>query len=248
VIAVQRPRRPEQCHISSGDITVFKGNEVSGGLGQLAAPAKRDNDHAHDYRGGDDYQHHWHKGNRAMLRAMAGALDRLPAGGTSLLAMAGSLAEAAAAVRAGAALVELGTADPAAIAAFRDNHRGIGICAAAEQADITRDPALARRGGGILACAGPAAADSAGLPASRLLVGTEPARLAAVRAAGYATLVDLQDESGADAGVLAVAAISAWLGATVVRTWHPRQVRRALDMTESIRGIRPPARTVRGLG
>ena len=183
-----------------------------------------------------------------MLRAMAGALDRLPAEGTSLLAVAGSPAEAAAAVRAGAALVEFGTADPAAIAAFRDSHPGIGICAAAEQADITRDPALAQRGGTILACADPAAARRAGLPAGRLLVKAEPARLAVVRAAGYATLVDLRDESGADAGILAVAAICAWLGATVVRTWHPRQVRRALDMAESIRGIRPPARTVRGLG
>ncbi len=183
-----------------------------------------------------------------MLGAMAGALDRLPAEGTSLLAVAESPAKAATAVRVGAALVDFGAADPAAIAAFRDSHPGIGICAAAEQADITRDPTLALRGGAILACADPVAASRDGLPAGRLLIETEPARLAAVRAAGYATLVDLQDDSGVDAGILAVAAISAWLGATIVRTWHPRQVRRALDMAESIRGIRPPARTVRGLG
>jgi hypothetical protein len=183
-----------------------------------------------------------------MLRVMAGALDRLPAEGTSLLAVASSPDEAAAAVHAGAALVELGAAGQAAITAFRASHPGIGVCGSCDQADITRDPALARRYGAILACAGPAAASSTGLPAGQLLVAAEPASLATISAAGYATLVDLRDEDGADAGTLAVAAIAAWLGATVVRTWHPRQVRRALDMAESIRGIRPPARTVRGLG
>jgi hypothetical protein len=183
-----------------------------------------------------------------MLKAMAGALDRLPADRTSLLAVAGSPAEAAAAVRAGATFVELGAAGPAAIAAFRASHPGIGVCASSELADITRDPALARLSGAILACADQATASSAGLPAGRLLVEAGPASLAAVAAAGYGTLVDLRDKPGADAGILAVAAICAWLGATVVRTWHPRQVRRALDMAESIRGVRPPARTVRGLG
>jgi hypothetical protein len=53
--------------------------------------------------------------------------------------------------------------------------------------------------------------------------------------------------SGAPPGALAVAAICAWLGATMVRTSHPQQVRWALDMADSIRGGRPPARTVRGL-
>jgi len=33
----------------------------------------------------------------------------------------------------------------------------------------------------------------------------------------------------------------------VVRTRHPQPVRRALDLTDSVRGVRPPARTVRGL-
>jgi dihydropteroate synthase len=81
-------------------------------------------------------------------------------------------------------------------------------------------------------------------------------------AAGYAALVDLRDgpavtgpagglaavpADGLAAGPIAVAAICAWLGAAVVRTSHPAQVRRALDMAESIRGTRPPARTVRGL-
>lgn len=183
-----------------------------------------------------------------MLGAMAGALDRLAAAGTALLAVAGDAAAAAAAVRAGAALVDLGEAGAAAIAAFRASHPGILVCAACETADITGDPVLALRTGAILACADPVAADRAGVPAGQLLVRVEPARLAAVRAAGYATLVDLRDEPGPDAGTLAIAAIGAWLGATVVRTAHPRQTRRAVDMASSVRGIRPPARTVRGLG
>jgi dihydropteroate synthase len=50
-----------------------------------------------------------------------------------------------------------------------------------------------------------------------------------------------------DPAVLAIAAIASWLGAAAVRTRYPGQVRRALDMTASIRGLRPPARAVRGL-
>jgi hypothetical protein len=47
--------------------------------------------------------------------------------------------------------------------------------------------------------------------------------------------------------VVAIASIASWLGAAAVRTRYPGQVRRALDMTASIRGLRPPARAVRGL-
>jgi len=183
-----------------------------------------------------------------MLGAMAGALARLAAAGTALLAVAGDAAAAAAAAAAGAALVDLGEAGAAAIAAFRASHPGILVCAACETADITGDPVLALRTGAILACADPEAAGRAQVPPGRLLVTVEPARLTAVRAAGYATLVDLRDEPGPAAGTLAIAAICAWLGATIVRTAHPGQTRRAVDMANSIRGIRPPARTVRGLG
>jgi len=49
------------------------------------------------------------------------------------------------------------------------------------------------------------------------------------------------------AAVIAAAAVCAWLGAPVVRSRHTRAVRRAIDMTASIAGRRPPARTVRGL-
>jgi hypothetical protein len=49
------------------------------------------------------------------------------------------------------------------------------------------------------------------------------------------------------AAVIATAAVCTWLGAPVVRSRRTRAVRRAIDMTESIAGRRPPSRTVRGL-
>jgi hypothetical protein len=49
------------------------------------------------------------------------------------------------------------------------------------------------------------------------------------------------------AAVIATAAICAWLGAPVIRSRHTRAVRRAIDMTASIAGGRPPSHTVRGL-
>jgi hypothetical protein len=49
------------------------------------------------------------------------------------------------------------------------------------------------------------------------------------------------------AAVIATAAVCAWLGAPMVRSRHTRAVRRAIDMTASIAGRRPPSRTVRGL-
>ena len=187
-----------------------------------------------------------------MLGAMVGAPGGLPLAGTALLAVAGNVAEAAAAVRAGAALVDLGTAGPAVIAAFRAGNPGIPVCAACEQADLVRDPAMALRTGAILVCTGLSAAARAPVPQSRLLVDVRPSMVPRAMAAGYAALVDLRDGPAGEpaeppAGPIAVAAICAWLGAAVVRTSHPLQVRRALDMAESIRGTRRPARTVRGL-
>jgi hypothetical protein len=209
----------------------------------------------------------------------------LPAAGTALLAVAGSVAEATAAAAAGAAFIDLGPADqagPAAITALRASHPGLLICAASEQADLVLDQATALRTGAILICDGLARAEravaGAGLPRGQLLVETDPGGVSRARAAGFAVLVDLRDgpaaaaapgaaatgaaatgaaatgaaatgaaAAGAPPGALAVAAICAWLGATMVRTSHPAQVRRALDMADTIRGGRPPARTVRGL-
>lgn len=49
------------------------------------------------------------------------------------------------------------------------------------------------------------------------------------------------------AAVIATAAVCTWLDAPVVRSRHTRAVRRAIDMTASIAGRRPPSHTVRGL-
>jgi hypothetical protein len=61
------------------------------------------------------------------------------------------------------------------------------------------------------------------------------------------------DGDGGDARIAAaragaIAAVCAWQGARIIRTRHLTEVRRCLDMTESILGTRPPAWTVRGLG
>jgi dihydropteroate synthase len=265
MVAPERRRRPQQRHVGSGhfvDVVKVKRREVGGKPRHLTAAAEGNSDPPDDYRGGHDDQHDWHRKNRAMLGSMVGAPGGLSAPGTALLAVAGNVPEATAAVRAGAAIVDLGTAGPAAIAELRASHPGVLVCAASEQADFVRDPVTALRTGAILLCAGLPAAANAPVPQSQLLVDVPPAMVPRAIAAGYAALVDLRDgpaptpepgpaatgpASGLDAGPIAIAAICAWLGATVVRTYHPLQVRRALDMAGSIRGTRPPARTVRGL-
>jgi len=135
------------------------------------------------------------------------------------------------------------------------------------QADLTRDPATAAASGARLICASQDEAARSGLPPERLLIETSPAGLIAALAGGYPVLVDLPGTGARPGGTspdeaaipgdgppgppgpaaLAVAALSGWLGAAVVRTRHPQPVRRALDLTDSVRGVRPPARTVRGL-
>jgi hypothetical protein len=64
--------------------------------------------------------------------------------------------------------------------------------------------------------------------------------------AGPGTGIDMGSRDPAGA-VIAAAAICTWLGAPLVRSRHTAAVRQAIDMTESIAGRRPPARTVRGL-
>jgi hypothetical protein len=199
--------------------------------------------------------------NRAMLRPMVGTSTALQAGRTALLAVADSAAAAASAVGLGASMVDLGRAGRAEVDAFRASHPGVLVCVDGGAADIVRDLATALRTGAVLICADPAAAVRAGLPAGRLLAELRPAQLGpAALAREYAALVDLPDgpgpgadgappgeSPGAPAAALAIAAISAWLGVAVIRTRHPQQVRRALDMADTVRGTRPPARTVRGL-
>jgi hypothetical protein len=178
------------------------------------------------------------------------------------MAVAGTAAAASSAVGAGADLVDLTGAAPAEVATFRRGHPGVPVCADGDDADLTRDPATAAASGARLLCASQEEAARSGLPPERLLIETSPDGLTTALAAGYPVLLDLPDSPAAQpedqqedqreeeppgAGALAVAALSGWLGAAVVRTRHPRPVRRALDLTDSVRGVRPPARTVRGL-
>jgi dihydropteroate synthase len=182
------------------------------------------------------------------------------AAGPALLAVAGHPDEAAAAVRAGADLVDLGGATAAAVAEFRLAHPGVPVCTDTGPGDLVRDKRAALRTGALLLCR-PAAAGTCGLPAGRLVVAVTPGAVAAAIAAGWAALVDADraaglaaaragpglDEPCLVAGVVAIAALGSWLGAAIVRTRHVLPVRRALDMTASIAGSRPPARAVRGL-
>jgi hypothetical protein len=209
-----------------------------------------------------------------MLTRAAGR--RLPAP-TALMAVAASLAEASAAVGAGADVVDLsgidlgdadescedvsgaGPGEALAVAEFRARHPGVLVCAAGPAADLVRCPATAIATGALLICDDPAAARASGLPAAQLIVAVMPDDVAGAATAGWAALVDADraaglaaglgddDDPAQIAGIVAIAAVSCWLGAAAVRTRHPRQVRRALDMAASILGIRPPERTVRGL-
>jgi hypothetical protein len=190
------------------------------------------------------------------------------------MVVADTAAAAGSAVVEGADLIDLTGAVPAEVAAFRQAHPGVPVCADADgdgsPADLTRDPAVAAASGARLICARQEEAARSGLPPERLLIETTPAGLMAALAGGYPVLVDLpgtgarpggtapDDGTSPDeaaipgdgppgAAALAVAALSGWLGAAVVRTRHPQPVRRALDLTDSVRGVRPPARTVRGL-
>lgn len=200
--------------------------------------------------------------NRAMLgRMVMRAVVGRPPPGTALIAVAHRLTEASVAVAAGADGVDLGAAPAEMIKGFRDLHPGFLVCATGSPADVVREPAVAAATGALLLCTGADAAAASGIPADRVLVDVLPAMVPAVSQAGFAALVDVDraarlaaqgdpadtGDVAAVAGIVAIAAVSSWLGARAVRTRHPLQVRRALDMTASVRGIRPPARAVRGL-
>ena len=193
----------------------------------------------------------------------------------AIMAPVSAVAEAVAAAAAGARLVDVGTAE-ALIPAIRRATADVLICGYAEGADLVLDADLAAWSGAGLICPDPAAAAAAGrrgIAPERILVRVTPAQIESAADSGWATLVDVDAARGslhevavdggwpagagslaevaAGAGSLAeveaVAAVCAWLGVSVVRTWHVAEVRRALDMTETIRGTRPPAWTVRGL-
>jgi hypothetical protein len=89
---------------------------------------------------------------------------------------------------------------------------------------------------------------SGATPESLAVIGASPAG-AVLWDGSPAAPVDADHVAPDDrvAGAVAVAAISTWLGAPAVATRHVRAVRRAIDMTASNAGRRPPALTVRGL-
>jgi len=83
-------------------------------------------------------------------------------------------------------------------------------------------------------------------------------RLAEMTATGWPVLVSVSNKDFVGetlnippeerlTGTLAATSVCAWLGARIFRVHQVRQTREVLDMVASIRGDRPPARTVRGL-
>ena len=96
------------------------------------------------------------------------------------------------------------------------------------------------------AAPGALAAIRASLPGSVLWAGSPGDPVDADRLAAGAGTADPADQAR-PAAVIATAAVCAWLGVPLIRSRHTRAVRRAIDMTASIAGTRPPSRTVRGL-
>lgn len=184
----------------------------------------------------------------SQLRGLSGRI--------SVLAPVSTVTEALAAVAAGANLVEVG--DDELIPAIRAATIGtpIGISGHGVGADLVRDPApaalaaLAVRADIGLVCPSPDAAAQAvqrGIVRERILVMSAPGGILATVEAGWAVLADVDQKAATAAEAEAVAAVGTWLGASMIRTRHVTGVRRSIDMTESILGRRPPARTLRGL-
>ena len=185
--------------------------------------------------------------NRAMLDPVMSQPWGL-SGQISVLTSVSTVTEAVAAGTAGANLVEVD--DDELIPAIREAIHGIGICGHGMDADPVRDTALTACTDVGLIYPDPDAAACAvqrGIAAERILVMSAPAEIPAAVQAGWAVLTDVDTGTAAPAEAEAVAAICAWLGASVIRTRHVTGVRRCVDMTASILGRRPPTRTLRGL-
>ena len=93
---------------------------------------------------------------------------------------------------------------------------------------------------------GALAANRASLPAGLLWTGPPGDPVDADRLAATAGTADPAGQAP-PAAVIATAAVCTWLGVPLVRSRHTRAVRRAIDMTASIAGRRPPSRAIRGL-
>jgi hypothetical protein len=167
--------------------------------------------------------------------------DGMPPAGTVVLATASELSAAVAAICAGAGLIDLWNASQETAAAVRARYPGVLACARADWADLVRDRAIALRTGAILICGDPtdaARAEVSGISRDAILVEAPPALAAGLMAAGWQVVVDADEMAGPHAAA-AVGAIACWLGAAAVRTSHVAAIRRAIDMTASIRGTRP---------
>lgn len=165
----------------------------------------------------------------------------MPPAGTVVLATASELSAAVAAICAGAGLIDLWNASQETAAAVRARYPGVLACARADWADLVRDRAIALRTGAILICGDPtdaARAEVSGISRDAILVEAPPALAAGLMAAGWQVVVDADEMAGPHAAA-AVGAIACWLGAAAVRTSHVAAIRRAIDMTASIRGTRP---------
>src|SRR5215467_12088466 len=112
---------------------------------------------------------------------------------TALMVVADTAAAASSAVDEGADLIDLTGAAPAEVAAFRQAHPGVPVCADGDvsRADMTRDPAVAAATGARLICAHQDDAARSGLPPERLLIETSPPGLMTALAGGYPVLVNL---------------------------------------------------------
>jgi hypothetical protein len=133
-------------------------------------------------------------------------------------------------------------APPALLAAVSD--AGEADRAIAEGADLIDATALR---------AGTAAAVRARHTDARLWTGSPGAvdvdtiAMTAGDAAAGDAAAAVSGTGGSLAAIVAAATISTWLGTPAVRTRHVQPARRAIDMTLSIAGLRPPALTTRGL-
>jgi hypothetical protein len=166
--------------------------------------------------------------------------------GTAVFAVAAGLPAAAAAIAAGAGLIDLWDAGAQTVAAFRAGHPGVPACARADWAALVRDRTMALATGAMLICGDAVEAEqaeAAGIDHGSLLVQAPPAGVTGLLAAGWPVIVEADGTGTADPQAAAAAgAIACWLGAAAVRTRHVTAVRRAIDMTASIRGTRPVPR------
>jgi hypothetical protein len=163
-----------------------------------------------------------------------------------VFAVADGVPAAAAAIAAGAGLIDLWDTDARTVAAFRVTYPDVLACARADWAALVRDRTLALRTGAMLICGDAIEAEraeAAGIGLSGLLVQAPPAGVAGLLAAGWQVIVEADGAGTADPqAAAATGAIACWLGAAAVRTRHVTAVRRAIDMTASIRGTRPVPR------